>query len=261
MSAVRGLSPTVLGFLVPALIAALGGLMRFFRLGTPDTLIFDETYYVKEGWSLTQFGHEREWPEDPNAAFEAGDPSGVLETGDFVVHPPLGKWLIGWGIELFGQDDSFSWRFAAAFIGMLSIFVVGVVAWRMFGSVWLGAIASLLLAIDGEHIVHSRTSLLDIFLMFFVLVAFGLLVEDRIRTRRRIDRALAAAGGGAPPGALRTHLGARAAWFMPSAWGPSLGTRPYRLAAGLALGCAMGVKWSGSTRSRCSGCSRSRGTG
>lgn len=245
VSAVRGLSPTVLGFLVPALIAALGGLMRFFRLGTPDTLIFDETYYVKEGWSLTQFGHEREWPEDPNAAFEAGDPSGVLETGDFVVHPPLGKWLIGWGIELFGQDDSFSWRFAAAFIGMLSIFVVGVVAWRMFGSVWLGAIASLLLAIDGEHIVHSRTSLLDIFLMFFVLVAFGLLVEDRIRTRRRIDRALAAAGGGAPPGALRTHLGARAAWFMPSAWGPSLGTRPYRLAAGLALGCAMGVKWSG----------------
>ncbi|MGO1440564.1 MAG: phospholipid carrier-dependent glycosyltransferase, partial [Brevibacterium yomogidense] len=51
----RYLTPTVLGWLVPALIAAVGGMMRFFRLGHPNTLIFDETYYVKEGWSLANF--------------------------------------------------------------------------------------------------------------------------------------------------------------------------------------------------------------
>lgn len=219
--------------------------MRFFRLGTPGTLIFDETYYVKEGWSLTQFGHEREWPEEPNASFEAGDPWVVLDTGDFIVHPPLGKWLIGWGIDLFGQSSSFGWRFSAALVGTLSIFLVGWLAWRLFRSAWLGAIASLLLAVDGEHLVHSRTSLLDIFLMFFVLVAFWLLVEDRIRTRARIDRAIAAAGPGAKPSKLSAQLGIARSWMTPAAWGPSLGLRPYRLAAGLALGCAMGVKWSG----------------
>lgn len=237
--------PSLLGWLLPALIAAVGGVLRFFRLGTPGTLIFDETYYVKEGWSLTQFGYEREWPEEPNPAFEAGDPWGVLETGDFIVHPPLGKWMIGAGIQLFGQDSSFGWRFAAAVVGTLSILIVGLIAWRLFRSAWLAAIASLLLAIDGEHLVHSRTSLLDIFLMFFVLLAFWLLIEDRVRTRDRIERALDAAGPGATPSQLGRHLGARPAWFLPETWGPSLGIRWYRLAAGVALGCAMGVKWSG----------------
>ncbi|WP_019158020.1 dolichyl-phosphate-mannose--protein mannosyltransferase [Brevibacterium senegalense] len=237
--------PSVLGWLLPALIAAVGGILRFIRLGEPGTLIFDETYYVKEGWSLTQFGYEREWPEEPNPAFEAGDPWGVLETGDFIVHPPLGKWMIGAGIQLFGQDSSMGWRFAAAVVGTLSILIVGLIAWRMFRSAWLAAIASLLLAVDGEHLVHSRTSLLDVFLMFFVLLAFWLLIEDRVRTRSRIEAGLDAAGLGAPPGRLGAVMGARPAWFLPAAWGPSLGTRPYRLAAGLALGCAMGVKWSG----------------
>ncbi|WP_245579751.1 dolichyl-phosphate-mannose--protein mannosyltransferase [Brevibacterium album] len=242
---VLGLSVRTWGWLLPALIAAVGGVLRFFRLGTPGTLIFDETYYVKEGWSLANFGYERSWPDEPNPAFEAGDPWVVLGEGDFVVHPPLGKWLIGWGIELFGQANTFGWRFSAALVGTLSILMLGVIAWKLLGSVWLGAIAALLLAVDGEHLVHSRTSLLDIFVMFFVLAGFGLLVADRLQTRGRIDRALTAAGAGASAADLRSHLRARAPWLTPEAWGPSLGMRPYRLAAGLALGCAMGVKWSG----------------
>lgn len=237
-----------LGWLLPALIAVVGGALRLLRLGHPDTLIFDETYYVKEGWSVATFGYEREWPEEPNPAFEAGDPHIILDSPEYVVHPPLGKWLIGWGIELVGQQNPFGWRLAAAVVGALSILLIGVIAWKLLGSVLMGAIASLLLAVDGEHFVHSRTSLLDVFLMFFVLLGFGFLVADRQRTRQRVERALAssqvrsARGDDARLAALASALGSR---FSSAAWGPSLGLRPYRIAAGVALGCAMGVKWSG----------------
>ena len=44
---------------------------------------------------------------------------GVEITGDdpeFVVHPPVGKWLIALGIKLFG-DNEFGWRFMGALLG------------------------------------------------------------------------------------------------------------------------------------------------
>ena len=55
----------------------------------------------------------------------------------------------------------------------------------MFGSIVLGCAAGLLMAFDGMHFVLSRTALLDIFLMFFVLAAFGALVLDRDQRRPR----------------------------------------------------------------------------
>jgi dolichyl-phosphate-mannose-protein mannosyltransferase len=224
----------LLAWVIPAVLAVIGGALRFYRLGFPPTLVFDETYYVKDAYSLTRFGHERDWPEDPNPAFEAGNPEVILDSPSYVVHPPLGKWLLGSGIEIFGADSTFGWRFGAAVIGALSIFLIARIATRLFSSVWLGAIAGLLLTVDGEHFVHSRTGLLDIFLMFFILLAFGFLVLDREWARRRLAERMA--------GGITEQM---KGWLMPAAFGPSLGLRPWRIAAGLSLGCAMGVKWSG----------------
>ena len=53
----------------------------------------------------------------------------------------------------------------------------------------LGCVAGLLLALDGLELVLSRTAILDIFVMFWVLAAFGLLVIDRDRTRARLKAA------------------------------------------------------------------------
>jgi hypothetical protein len=33
-------------------------LLRFWHSERPSKLVFDETYYVKEGWSLIRFGVE-----------------------------------------------------------------------------------------------------------------------------------------------------------------------------------------------------------
>jgi dolichyl-phosphate-mannose-protein mannosyltransferase len=210
------------------LVVAVGGFLRFFQLGRPHQLVFDETYYVKQGYSLLVHGVELRNDaaiEKPDDLFTAGTPDVFGTAGDFVVHPPVGKWMIAFGEWLFGIDSSFGWRFSAALVGTLSILLIGRIARRMFRSTLLGVTAAVLLAVEGQHFVESRTSLLDIFLMWWVLVAFALLLVDRDHARERLARAVAEQGV--------------------QGFGPRIGFRGWRLAAGISLGLACGVKWSG----------------
>ncbi len=87
-------------------------------------------------------------------------------------------------------SPEFGWRFSAAVAGTLSVLLLVRIARRMFGSTILGCAAGLLLALDGFHLVLSRSALLDIFLLLFVLAAFGALVLDRDARRRRWLRAI-----------------------------------------------------------------------
>ncbi|UZX02379.1 phospholipid carrier-dependent glycosyltransferase [Arthrobacter sp. CDRTa11] len=223
-------------WLVPLLTSVIGGVLRFVRLDRPHSLVFDETYYVKDAYSYLMSGYERNWPDKANDSFNAGNPNILLETPEYVVHPPVGKWMVAGGMWLFGSDNPFGWRFAAALTGTLSILLLTLIAQKLFHSLPLSAAAGLLLAVDGHHLVMSRTSLLDIFLMFWILAAFGALLMDRDDGRRRLARKLANLAGNARDG-------------RPSAKqllaGPWLGVRWWRVAAGVCLGLAVGTKWSG----------------
>ncbi len=226
----------LLGWLGPLVVAAIGGFLRFWNLGNPHQLVFDETYYVKEGWSMILFGVEMKNDPALEAAkqidqnFTAGRVSTVYDptVGDLVVHPPVGKWLIGWGEQLFGITNSVGWRFSVCVLGTLSILMVGRAARRMFGSSLLGTVAAILLAFDGHHFVHSRTGLLDLIVMFFGFGAFCALLIDRDHSRA----VLAQRVGQVP----RSQL---------TRFGPSMGWRPWRWVAGISLGLATGTKWSG----------------
>ncbi|WP_460755998.1 dolichyl-phosphate-mannose--protein mannosyltransferase [Myceligenerans cantabricum] len=217
------------GTVAVVLVAAVA---RLWDLGRPARLVFDETYYVKEGWSLASLGYEASWPEEPNPAFEAGDVSSYLtDKAEYVVHPPIGKWMIALGMRLAGgADASWQWRVASAVVGILAVLLLVRIARRLFASTALGVLAGLLFAVDGEAIVHSRTGLLDQFLMFWVLVAFGCLVLDREWGRRRLAERVA-------------HL--VDAGSEVGLYGPRIGFRWWRLAAAVSLGLACGVKWSG----------------
>ena len=80
------------------------------------------------------------------------------------------------------------WRVAPAFFGTLAVLVMCRVARRMTRSTLLGCVAGLLLSVDGLEFVLSRTGILDIFLMFFTLAAFGALLVDRDASRARLAR-------------------------------------------------------------------------
>ena len=55
-------------------VFGLALVLRLWGLGSIGELIFDETYYVKDGYSVFTFGYERAWPEDADDSFNAGDP-------------------------------------------------------------------------------------------------------------------------------------------------------------------------------------------
>ncbi len=193
------------------MIIALAAFLRLWNLGYPKKLVFDETYYVKDAWTLWNTGAEKSWPQDANAAFEAGHANTFLSDPSFVVHPPLGKWIIGAGMWAFGPDNAFSWRISVALLSIAAVGLIMMVAKILFQTQIWALTAGFLFAMDGHAIVLGRTGLLDSILMFFVLLAFYFLLR---------------------------HLQTRS--FDGPTW-----RQPWLLAVGATLGAATAVKWSG----------------
>jgi dolichyl-phosphate-mannose-protein mannosyltransferase len=228
------------GWIGPVLVTVVAAVLRFVHLGRPDDIIFDETYYVKDALALLRFGFERDAVEDANEMILAQDAAWdqldiFTDTASFVVHPPLGKWVISVGELAFGVTP-FGWRFAVALLGTLSVLMTARIMRRLTRSDVVGTVAGLLVALDGLHIVMSRTALLDMSLMFLVLAAFGFMLLDRDAVRGRVSAMW-------PVGSGRTARGLGPGPI--GRLGPGLGVRPWRIAAGATLGLAVGVKWSG----------------
>jgi dolichyl-phosphate-mannose-protein mannosyltransferase len=218
------------GWAGPVLIMIFGGFLRFYRLSKPDAVVFDETYYVPDSNSILRHGVELQHFSYVNHLLVRRNPDILLKAhgqfqGEIVAHPPLGKIMMAAGQWAFGLTP-FGWRFTVALVGTVSILMTARIARRMTRSTMLGCVAGLLVALDGLELVLSRTAILDIFVMFWVLAAFGLLVIDRDKTIARLQDA-AAAGG---PQDLA---------------GPKLGIRWLRIAAGACLGAACASKWTG----------------
>ena len=110
-------------------------MLRLVNLGHPHQLAFDETYYVKDAWSLWTLGYEGTWGEDANEAFITLRELPLSDEGSFIVHPPLGKWLIALGMAIGGPDDSVGWRLATALLGTASVLLVFLIARRLTGSI------------------------------------------------------------------------------------------------------------------------------
>ncbi|MFJ2901669.1 dolichyl-phosphate-mannose--protein mannosyltransferase [Streptomyces sp. NPDC087212] len=219
----------------PVLVALVAGALRFWRLGSPRALVFDETYYAKDAWSMLRYGYEGTWPDrkisDPEILAHPQVVS-LTDVGSFVAHPPLGKWVIALGEWAFGFGP-FGWRFMTALLGTLSVLMLCRIGRRLFRSTFLGCLAGTLMTLDGLHLVMSRAALLDLVVMFFALAAFGCLLIDRDRARGRLAAALPVGGDG--------HAGPDA----DSAERTGTGVRPWRLAAGVFLGLAAASKWNG----------------
>jgi dolichyl-phosphate-mannose-protein mannosyltransferase len=184
--------------------------VRLAGLDRPVGLVFDEIWYAQNACDYVI------------GTAECG-PAGLASRA----HPPLGNWLIGAGVKLFGYE-AFGWRIAAAVSGILGVALLFVLARRLLHdapprAATAGAmVASGLLAGDFLHLVLSRVGMLDAFLTLFVLAAVLFAVFDRDRPRP--------APWERRPGGVLSAL--------------ALG-RPWRLLAGVAIGAAVGVKWSG----------------
>ena len=200
------------GWIGPLAATVLGAILRLPHLGSPHALVFDETYYAKDALSLLKFGYERQTIEGADAKLLSGNLDIFKPSAEYVVHPPLGKWIIAFGEHLFGANP-FGWRIMVAMLGIASILITARVARRLTHSNVVGTTAGMLLALDGLHIAMSRTALLDTPLSFFVISAFACLIIDR------------------------DHMAQRGSDDKSIRWP--------RIAMAILLGCAVATKWSG----------------
>jgi dolichyl-phosphate-mannose--protein O-mannosyl transferase len=184
--------------------------VRLAGLARPVGLVFDEIFYAQNACRYVIGTSE----------------CGISELASRA-HPPLGNWLIGAGVKLFGYDE-FGWRIMPAVAGTVGVALLYVLVRRLLreapaAAATAGAfVAAGLLAGDFLHLVLSRIGMLDALLTTLVIsaVLFAVLDRDRPRPARWERRS---------PGllsALALH-------------------RPWRLATGVAIGAAVAVKWSG----------------
>ena len=196
---------------VPGVVLLIAAGLRLWGLGAPDQPYGDEAYYVFDAAAYLGGGIVDPIGEKPPAAR-------IADEGTWV-HPPLGKWIIALlGIGPLGQRP-IGWRLPSAVFGLVGVGLLYLLAIRLWRSVWWAGFAALLLALDGLHIVQSRMAMLDIFLTTFVTAAVLFLVLDREQMGRSLS----------------------GRWLRIE----RLFGSPFRLWAGVFLGCAVATKWSG----------------
>ena len=214
-----------LSWLLTLGLTALAFCIRLVGIAYPKGVLFDETYYAKDAYTLLKLGYEGSWPENANDMIASGKADVYTTNASFIVHPQVGKWLIASGEWLFGMN-SFGWRFPALVFGSLLVAVVIRLARRLTRSTMVGAIAGFLLCVDGLDFVMSRLALLDVFEAFFIAAGVLAVVIDRDYFRHRLARDLERKG--------LTDYGGAASPFI---------FRPWLIVAGVLFGLAMGSKW------------------
>ena len=195
---------------VPAVVLLVAAVIRLWGLPSPNELYWDEQYYVYDAEAYLGGGIGQPIPGAPAVK--------IADEGTWV-HPPLGKWIMALlGVGPVGLRP-IGWRLPSAVFGIAGVALLYLLALRLWRSVWWAGFASLLLALDGLHIVQSRIAMLDIFLTTFVTAGMLFLALDR----ERMDEG--------PSGRWPRIEGVFGS--------------PYRLWAGVFLGAAVATKWSG----------------
>ncbi len=154
---------------------------RFWNLeGTAD-IVFDEVYYAK-------------FAQD----YLRGEPL-------FDAHPPLAKYIIALGVQIFGYAP-FGYRCMTAIAGSLLPLVIYEFVWQLSDRRDWAWLTGWFVAMDGLLLVESRFGLINIYILLFGMLSQLCMVLALKRSRQR--------------------------WF-------------WVIATGLMLGASISVKWTG----------------
>lgn len=133
---------------------------RVYRIGLPSSDYFDEIYHAFTA-RLVLHGDPKAWewwnPNPEGFAYEW-------------THPPLSKLVMVVGMKIFGEN-SFGWRIPQAIFGTLSVYVLYLLAKKIFKDETLSLLAAFIFSLDGLFLVLSRMGMNDVYVLFFMLLS------------------------------------------------------------------------------------------
>jgi len=134
---------------------------RFFQFPTvPPSLNWDEVAFGYNAYSILKTG------KDEYGTFL---PLYFRSLDDYKL--PVYTYLTAGSIALLGYND-FAVRFSSAFLGVITVVLVGILTWKLFGNRWIALMASGMLGILPWHIQFSRMAAeANVGLFFLVLGA------------------------------------------------------------------------------------------
>jgi dolichyl-phosphate-mannose-protein mannosyltransferase len=162
-------------------IALISFASRFWNLDGTADVVFDEVYYPKFAQNYLR-----------------GEPL-------FDAHPPLAKYIIALGIQIFGYAP-FGYRCMTALAGSLLPIVTYEFIWQLSNRRGFAWLTGCFVALDGLLLVESRFGLINIYILLFGMLSQLCMVLALKRSRQR--------------------------WF-------------WVLATGFMLGASFSVKWTG----------------
>jgi dolichyl-phosphate-mannose-protein mannosyltransferase len=175
-------------------LTLIAGILRF---GSPFFL--DVLSHPGAGAPITAWGIGHDY-QDPKIA-GLGQPGQIAPSSPFVFdelyfandarddlagrdyldpEPPLAKLIIALGIKLFGFN-SFGWRVMSVIFGTALIPLMYLLARQLVPIRFFAIAAALLTAFDGMMFVESRTAVIDIFPIAFIVAAY-LLFQLHVRS-------------------------------------------------------------------------------
>lgn len=91
-------------------------------------------------------------------------------------HPPLGKLMMSVGIAIFGMTP-FGWRFAGAFIGVLMLPALYLLALQLTHKRSIAFVSMTAFALDLMHYTQTRIATIDSFPVFFIILSYLFMVR------------------------------------------------------------------------------------
>lgn len=141
-------------------IALVAFATRFWNLDGTADIIFDEVYYTKFAQNYLH-----------------GEPL-------FDAHPPLTKYIIALGIQIFGYAP-LGYRFMTALAGSLLPLVTYELVWQLSDRRSWAWLTGWFMAMDGLLLVESRLGLINIYILLFGMLSHLCMVLALRRSRQR----------------------------------------------------------------------------
>lgn len=151
-------------------ILLLGLFFRIWRIDYPKNFVFDEVYYIFTA---------QEYLKVNSAAFEywSSPPEGKAYAW---VNPPFPQEIMAASIFIFNSKETWASRLPGVLLGILSIYLVFKITKLLFKKNSTALISSFIFSIDGLNFVQSRTAMLDIYLVAFILLSVFFFLKKNI---------------------------------------------------------------------------------